>query len=857
MAKKGSTSLFTLVGGDDQTISGQFVLKAGDTMTGLLTLSGDAVNPLNPVTFQQFNLGLVGLVPKGSVKAASDGNVNIASPASDVFDAHTVLSGERVLIQMQTLPIENGIYIFNGVGVPMTRDPLMITGSDAFGAYVSVVNGATYAGQFRICISDPAIVDTDDLIWDFQAGLVFGDGSTIDVTGNVVSLMNGGILDIHVNAAAAIDGTKISPDFGSQFVSSLGGASFETLELQNNGADTGWLALPFVSTPTPSASVTKVYADALNSLSFIGDSFYAKFVQSVFSANRTYTLPNANGTIALVPSAGFVTSVGGALSSVPAIDLGVDVTGLLPVANGGTGSNSYTAGSVIFANASQLTEDNSRFFYDDANNRLGIGLNATSPQFALQVNASAGTAYLQRDPLGVYISGSAASPTKLVVEQTFGSSTAAEVALSSRPSGAMGGFEDLGWLSFFGRDNAGNQRRGAYIRGITSGAWTSTSLPTHMDFFTVPSGSSSEIQRARLHSSGEFYVGSTGLVGSTGTLNIGPLTTAKIGLYMRAQAGQTADLIRLQDNGLTTVMQVLSGGQLFARSLTTTDTSGNGMLQLVDQSGGAPTLSSASTAIYSDGLNRPVIHNSLNRALTLDNTVLTTNRTYTLQNQDMIIANVPATIGPVKSTGSDLTAGLIDLTTEVTGVLDIGYGGTNTNSIAAGIVTSNGTALSSISFPASGVVTSNGSALSSYFRETLRTNATQSVATTTPTNLTQLTSSSLAAGTYRMNGVLVFQSTATGTGVGFRMNAVSATMSSVYGRFLVGTTGTAIFAYQQTTTATNVTSASVSSANVDFVATFEGTFTLSAPGTVAIQMRSETGTSVSIRANSFVEITAI
>lgn len=53
--------------------------------------------------------------------------------------------------------------------------------------------------------------------------------------------------------------------------------------------------------------------------------------------------------------------------------LATDVSGTLPVGNGGTGSTSFTNGSVIFSNGTILTQDNSNLFFDDTNNRLGIG----------------------------------------------------------------------------------------------------------------------------------------------------------------------------------------------------------------------------------------------------------------------------------------------------------------------------------------------------------------------------------------------------------------------------------------------------------------------------------------------------
>ena len=70
------------------------------------------------------------------------------------------------------------------------------------------------------------------------------------------------------------------------------------------------------------------------------------------------------------------------------VDLTTDVTGVLPYANGGTNaSTSFTQGSVIFAGATGFAQDNTNFFFDDSNNRLGIG--TTAPTTTLDVNGAA------------------------------------------------------------------------------------------------------------------------------------------------------------------------------------------------------------------------------------------------------------------------------------------------------------------------------------------------------------------------------------------------------------------------------------------------------------------------------------
>lgn len=66
------------------------------------------------------------------------------------------------------------------------------------------------------------------------------------------------------------------------------------------------------------------------------------------------------------------TDENGKLVSTTSIGTGL-LTGILPVSKGGTGSSAFTAGSVVFSNGTILTQDNSNFFWDDSNNRLGIG----------------------------------------------------------------------------------------------------------------------------------------------------------------------------------------------------------------------------------------------------------------------------------------------------------------------------------------------------------------------------------------------------------------------------------------------------------------------------------------------------
>lgn len=70
------------------------------------------------------------------------------------------------------------------------------------------------------------------------------------------------------------------------------------------------------------------------------------------------------------------------------LGLTTGVTGVLPYANGGTNaSTAWTQGSVLFAGASGLAQDNSKLFYDATNHRLAIG--TTSATSRLWIKATA------------------------------------------------------------------------------------------------------------------------------------------------------------------------------------------------------------------------------------------------------------------------------------------------------------------------------------------------------------------------------------------------------------------------------------------------------------------------------------
>lgn len=104
---------------------------------------------------------------------------------------------------------------------------------------------------------------------------------------------------------------------------------------------------------------------------------------------------NAPAALTKTDDTNVTLTLGGSASTalLNAASLTLGWTGTLAVSRGGTGTGTaFTAGSVLFAGASGVySQDNANLFWDDTNNRLGLG--TASPQYQLHASTSAGNIY--------------------------------------------------------------------------------------------------------------------------------------------------------------------------------------------------------------------------------------------------------------------------------------------------------------------------------------------------------------------------------------------------------------------------------------------------------------------------------
>lgn len=108
----------------------------------------DPASSQDAATKAYVDSAIEGLAWKDSVRVATTANLTLTGPGATI-DGVTMAVNDRVLVKDQTNPAQNGIYIYNGAAVAMTRAVDANTFPELEQAVVSVEEGSSKDASFR------------------------------------------------------------------------------------------------------------------------------------------------------------------------------------------------------------------------------------------------------------------------------------------------------------------------------------------------------------------------------------------------------------------------------------------------------------------------------------------------------------------------------------------------------------------------------------------------------------------------------------------------------------------------------------------------------------------------------------
>jgi hypothetical protein len=195
-----------------QTQLDAMVEKAGDTMTGFLTLHADPTSNLHAATKSYVDEVAQGVALKPAADAASTANISgtynngtagvgatmtFAAAASFTVDGVTFDTvGQGLLLKDQTAAAENGRYYLSTVGDGgtswvFTRCIYCDTADEIPGGYIFVQGGTTNAGTgwvMTVADAETFVVGTDAItVIQFSGAGTYTAGTGLDLTGTVFS----------------------------------------------------------------------------------------------------------------------------------------------------------------------------------------------------------------------------------------------------------------------------------------------------------------------------------------------------------------------------------------------------------------------------------------------------------------------------------------------------------------------------------------------------------------------------------------------------------------------------------------------------------------------------------------------
>lgn len=198
--------------------------------SGFLTLYADPTSAMHAATKSYVDNAVAGLIFIRQCNAASTANVTISSAPASLDGVAGVSGVSRWLLKDQTLQTENGVYLFNGTGVALTRVTDADSGGELANKTVPVVSGSTLADTWWTCINDTITIGVTNIVFTQTAGSgTYTNGAGLTLTGNVFSISAGAITNAMLAGSIAYSKLNLTNEILNADLA--GGISYSKLNL--------------------------------------------------------------------------------------------------------------------------------------------------------------------------------------------------------------------------------------------------------------------------------------------------------------------------------------------------------------------------------------------------------------------------------------------------------------------------------------------------------------------------------------------------------------------------------------------------------------------------------------------------